>query len=56
MSALQSSEASSPRRFSIMGSSIGGSGSVRSRGDVRHREGPLSEVTLYTSGKIISMK
>ena len=49
VSALQSSEASSPRRFkciSIMGSSIGGSGSVRSRGGVRCREGPLSEVPL----------
>ena len=32
-----------------MGSSIGGSGSVRSRGGVRRREGPLSEVPLYTS-------
>ena len=50
MSALQSSEASSPRRFkciSIMGSSIGGSRSVRSRGGVCRREGPLSEVPLY---------
>ena len=49
VSALQSSEASSPRRFkciSIMGSSIGGSGSVRSRGGVHRREGPLSEVPL----------
>ena len=33
--------------FSIMGSSIGGSGTVRSRGGVRSREGPLSEVSLY---------
>ena len=50
VSALRSSEASSPRRFqcfSIMGSSIGGSGTVRSRGGVRAREGPLSEVSLY---------
>ena len=31
----------------IMGSSIGGSGTVRSRGGVRAREGPLSEVSLY---------
>ena len=48
VSALRSSEASSPRRFSIMGSSIGGSGTVCSRGGVRSREGPLSEVSLYT--------
>ena len=50
VSALRSSEASSPRRFksiSIMGSSIGGSGTVRFRGGVRAREGPLSEVSLY---------
>ena len=30
VSALRCSEASSPRKFSIMGSSIGGSGTVRS--------------------------
>ena len=32
-----------------MGSSIGGSGTVRSRGGVRSREGPLSEVSLHTN-------
>jgi hypothetical protein len=55
VSALRSSEASSPRRFqciSIMGSSIGGSGTVRSRGGVRSREGPLSEVSLYIHSKL----
>ena len=45
VSALRSSEVSSPR--SIMGSSIGGSGTVRSRGGVRATEGPLIEVSLY---------
>ena len=30
-----------------MGSSIGGSGTVRSRGGVRSREGPLSEVYIH---------
>ena len=32
-----------------MGSSIGGSGTVRSRGGVRATEGPLIEVQLYFS-------
>ena len=34
--------------ISIMGSSIGGSGTVRSRGGVRATGGPLIEVQLYT--------
>ena len=35
----------------IIGSSNGGSGTVRSRGGVRTREGPLSEVSLYTTSE-----
>ena len=46
VSALRSSQVSSPRRF-LMGSSIGGSRTVRSRGGVRTTEGPLIEVLLY---------
>ena len=51
MSALGSSEASTPQRFkliSIMGDSNWGSTTVCSRGGVLSREGPFSEVPLYT--------
>ena len=51
VSALGSSEASALQRFkciSIMGDSNGGSATVRSRGGVLSREGPFSEVPLYT--------
>ena len=37
--------------ISIMGSSIGGSGTVRSRGGVRATEGPIIEVQLYITLK-----
>ena len=52
VSALGSSEASALQRFkciSIMGDSNGGRATVRSRGGVLSREGPFSEVPLYTS-------
>ena len=35
----------------VIGSSNGGSGTVRSRRGVRTREGPLSEVSLYTTSE-----
>ena len=44
VSALQSS---APRRFHVMGSSIGGNGIVSSRGGVRTTEGPLTKFTVY---------
>ena len=43
VSALRSSKASSPRRFRVMGSSIGSNGTVRSRGGVRTTEDPLTK-------------
>ena len=51
VSALGSSEVSAPQRFkciSIMGDSNGGSATVHSRGGVLSREGPFSDVPLYT--------
>ena len=56
VSALGISEASALLRFkciSIMGDSNGGSATVRSRGGVLSREGPFSEVPLYSFSHLL---
>ena len=52
VSALQSLEESSPRRFRVMGSWIGSNYTVRSRGGVRTAEGPLYKGLLSTHASV----